>query len=75
MADRWMIKGAEFSNCNCDYGCPCQFNSPSTHGFCEAIGSSKIEEGYFNETRLDGLNFISIYKWPGRLPTAMAVFR
>jgi len=55
MTDQWMIRGMEFSNCNCDYGCPCQFNSPSTHGFCEAIGSVIIEEGHFNDTTLDGL--------------------
>ena len=23
-------------NCNCSYGCPCQFNALPTHGFCEA---------------------------------------
>jgi hypothetical protein len=64
MTDRWMIRGMEFSNCNCDFGCPCQFNAPSTHGFCEAIGSVMIEEGYFNDTPLDGLCFVGIYQWP-----------
>jgi hypothetical protein len=24
---KWEIKGREFGNCNCDYGCPCQFNA------------------------------------------------
>jgi hypothetical protein len=23
----WYIEGAEFSNCKCDYACPCQFES------------------------------------------------
>ncbi len=23
----WAIKGREFANCNCSYGCPCQFNA------------------------------------------------
>ena len=67
MKDKWMIRGKEFSNCNCAYGCPCQFNSPSTHGFCEAIGSIFIEEGYFNDTKLDGLSFVGIFKWPGEI--------
>ena len=39
MADRWMIRGVEYGNCNCDSGCPCQFNSPTTNGFCEAVGA------------------------------------
>jgi len=67
MTDQWMIRGMEFSNCNCDYGCPCQFNSPSTHGFCEAIGSVIIEEGHFNDTTLDGLRFVGLYQWPGEI--------
>ena len=67
MTDKWMIKGAEFVNCNCDFGCPCQFNAPSTHGFCEALGSFSIDEGYFNDTPLDGLKFVTIMKWPGEI--------
>lgn len=67
MQDKWMIRAKEYSNCNCAYGCPCQFSSPSTHGFCEAIASIWIEEGHFNETKLDGLGFVGIFKWPGEI--------
>ena len=67
MQDKWMICGKEFTNCNCAHGCPCQFNSPATHGFCEAIGNILIEEGYFNDTKLDGLKFVGIFKWPGQI--------
>jgi hypothetical protein len=67
MIDRWTIRGREFVNCNCAYGCPCQFNSPSTHGFCEAISSVLIEEGHYNDTSLDGLNFCLLLKWPGEI--------
>ena len=67
MQDKWMIRAKEFSNCNCAYGCPCQFNSPATHGFCEAIGCILIEEGHFNDIKLDGLNFVGVFKWPGQI--------
>ncbi len=67
MNDQWMIRGSEFSNCNCAFGCPCQFNSPSTNGYCEAIGSVLIEEGNFNEISLDGLCFVMLLKWPGEV--------
>ena len=67
MADQWMLRGVEFSNCNCTYGCGCQFNAPSTKGFCEAMASGHIEEGYFNDTRLDGLNFVILLQWPGEI--------
>lgn len=63
----WRIKGFEFVNCNCDPGCPCQFNSRPTHGNCEALGAFRIEEGYFGDTRLDGLSFAMTLKWPGAI--------
>jgi len=67
VADRWMIRGVEYANCNCNSGCPCQFNSPTTHGFCEAVGAGRVDEGYFNDTRLDGLNFVLLLQWPGEI--------
>lgn len=67
MEDQWMLRGSEFSNCNCAFGCPCQFNSPSTHGSCEAIGSALIEEGNFNDISLNGLCFVILLKWPGEI--------
>jgi hypothetical protein len=67
MADRWMIRGVEYNNCNCDWGCPCQFNATTTHGHCEAVGAGEIAEGYFNETRLDGLRFAMLVQWPGEI--------
>ncbi len=67
MSDKWTIHGKEFSNCNCAYGCPCQFSSPTTYGNCEAIGSLEIEEGHFNDTRLDGLYAVMLLYWPGEI--------
>ncbi len=67
MKDKWMIRAKEFSNCNCTHGCPCQFNAPATHGFCEAIANIDIMEGYFNDTKLDGVKFVGIFKWPGQI--------
>jgi hypothetical protein len=67
MPDRWMIRGREFVNCNCAWGCPCQFNAPATHGFCEAISTGIIDEGHFNDTRLDGFKFMLIAHWPGQI--------
>ncbi|MCZ6491970.1 MAG: DUF1326 domain-containing protein [Acidobacteria bacterium] len=67
MADKWMIRGVEYANCNCNYGCPCQFSSPTTHGNCEAVVGGHIEEGYFNDVRLDGLNWAMTLYWPGEI--------
>jgi hypothetical protein len=62
-----MIRGVQFANCNCAWGCPCQFNSPTTHGHCEAIEAGHIEEGEFNDTRLDGLSYVMLVQWPGEI--------
>ncbi|MFK0692057.1 DUF1326 domain-containing protein [Mesorhizobium sp. IMUNJ 23033] len=68
MADvKWMIKAREFVNCNCAYGCPCQFNALPTHGFCRAVVGVEIESGYHGDTKLDGLRFAGIFRWPGAI--------
>lgn len=67
MSDRWMLRGTQFANCNCAWGCPCQFNSPTTHGHCEAIEAGHIDEGMFNDVRLDGLNYAMLVQWPGEI--------
>ena len=61
----WRIKAREFANCNCDYGCPCQFNALPTHGTCEAAVGYQIDEGHFGDVNLDGLRVAAVYKWPG----------
>jgi hypothetical protein len=50
-----MIRGTEFTNCNCAWGCPCQFGAKSTHGHCETVMCGHIQERNFNDTNLDGL--------------------
>lgn len=61
----WEIEGEELVVCNCDYGCPCQFNALPTHGNCEAMASFDIKRGFFGDTRLDGLRAVCIMAWPG----------
>ena len=62
---KWEIKGREFGNCNCDYGCPCQFNALPTHGHCRGLAVFDIEQGFHGSTRLDGLRAAAIFRWPG----------
>ncbi len=61
----WEAQGREFINCNCAYGCPCQFNALPTHGFCEAIASFVIDKGHYGDVSLDGLKGVMLVKWPG----------
>jgi hypothetical protein len=63
----WVIKGSEFANCNCSYGCPCQFNALPTHGNCRGVFGIQIDEGHFAEVRLDGLRAVLLAATPGAL--------
>ena len=65
MAVDWEIHGLAFGNCNCDYGCPCQFEADPTHGNCQGNAFFSIETGHFGEVSLDGLKLGGIYAWPG----------
>ena len=61
----WEFKGRELVNCNCEYGCNCQFNALPDKGHCHAVAAIQIDEGHHGETRLDGLKIGAIFKWPG----------
>jgi hypothetical protein len=60
----WRIRGPEISNCNCDWGCPCQFNALPTHGDCRAMTAMHIDEGHFGSVSLDGLKWVGMFAWP-----------
>src|SRR4029077_3964040 len=49
------LKGMLLAACNCDWGCPCNFEAPPTKGFCEGGGIWHIEQGHYGEVKLDGL--------------------
>lgn len=67
MSDTWSIEGAWFKNCNCDPGCPCDFNQAPTTGNCEGIIGMRIDKGHFGDVSLDGLKFAGAAYWPGRI--------
>lgn len=61
----WEIQGRELINCNCSYGCPCQFSALPTKGYCEAIGGIAIDKGHHGDVRLDGTKIAVVLAWPG----------
>jgi hypothetical protein len=63
----WSIEGPEYVNCNCAWGCPCQFTAQPTDGTCRAMTGMRIERGHFGTTRLDGLCWVGTYAWPGAI--------
>lgn len=65
MTIEWRVRGTELANCNCAYGCPCQFNALPTHGDCRAAAAWEFEEGHFGPIRLDGLRAAFLVSFPG----------
>ena len=63
----WHLEGEWIKNCNCAYGCPCDFNARPTLGYCKGLVAMHIEKGHFDDTRLDGLKFAAVVEWPGAL--------
>ena len=60
----WRIRGPEMTTCNCDWGCPCQFNALPTRGDCRAVAAMRIDEGHFGVVDLSGLKWAALFAWP-----------
>jgi hypothetical protein len=63
----WNLKGTVLVACNCDYGCPCNFNAPPSRGKCEGGWTWLVSEGSFAGVPLDGLSFSVYVNWPGAI--------
>jgi hypothetical protein len=66
-ASNWRLEGEWMKNCNCAFGCPCDFNAPPTHGSCKGLVGMKITKGNFEGIKLDGLMFAATVDFPGAL--------
>jgi len=64
VATKWSFEAEFIQSCNCDYGCPCNFNGYPTHGYCEALNAYRIRKGSFGSTKLDGVTFAMGAWWP-----------
>jgi hypothetical protein len=71
----WTMEGVEFINCNCDWGCPCQFNSLPTHGDCRALGFVQVEKGRYGRVALDGLRWGVLLSWPKAIHMGNGTFQ
>jgi len=66
-ATPWSIDADFLQACNCEYGCPCEFEAPPSHGKCEGVGVWRINTGHYGGVKLDGLTFGFAARWPGAL--------
>ena len=63
----WSLSGTVLIACNCDWGCPCNFQARPSRGFCEGGWYWAIDEGRIDGVRLDGLGVSLFAKWPGAI--------
>lgn len=63
----WNAAGNVLIACNCDWGCPCNFNALPSHGHCEGGWIWIIETGHVDHVRLDNLGIALFAKWPGAI--------
>lgn len=64
---KWQLTGTAYIACNCEYGCPCNFNAMPSQGFCEGGWTWRIDAGSVDDVVLDGLHFSVFVKWPGAI--------
>jgi len=67
MSEQWQITSDAYGNCNCLSNCGCQFNLPSSHGFCQFVEAGEIIEGHYGDTSLKGLKWAFMMIWPGEI--------
>lgn len=63
----WELEGHYIMACNCDFGCPCNFNAPPTPGHCEGLLGLVVSRGSYADTALDGARVAMIARWPGAI--------
>jgi hypothetical protein len=63
----WRLSGKVLVACNCDWGCPCNFNARPTTGKCEGGWTWYVEKGVAGDIKLDGLSFSVYVNWPGAI--------
>lgn len=66
-AANWELAGTLLIACNCDFGCPCNFNARPSRGYCEGGWLWHVERGSVGDVSLDGLSWTVTAAWPGAI--------
>jgi len=63
----WQLNGDVLVACNCDHGCPCNFNARPSRGKCEGGWIWVIGRGHVDDVPLDGLGLALFADWPAAI--------
>jgi hypothetical protein len=64
---KWKLEGTLLIACNCDFGCPCNFNALPSRGKCEGGWLWHVERGSVGDVSLAGLSWTVYADWPGAI--------
>lgn len=65
--EQWTMTGSIFGSCNCDWGCPCNFDVAPSYGHCDGVYVFSVREGHYGGESLNGLQFAWAAHSPGPL--------
>jgi hypothetical protein len=65
MAEKWSMKGSILGDCNCDWGCPCNFDVAPTDGHCDGVYIWVVDDGRYGDVDLAGAKFAMAASAPG----------
>ena len=63
----WRVRGDVLIACNCDWGCPCNFNARPSKGFCQGGWIWIVDDGQVGDVDIAGLGLAVFAKWPGAI--------
>ena len=63
----WKVSGDVLIACNCDWGCPCNFNARPSKGFCQGGWVWTIASGHVDDVDVSGLGVAVFAKWPAAI--------
>lgn len=61
------VAGDVLIACNCDWGCPCNFNARPSRGFCQGGWIWTIKTGQVADVTVRDLGVAVFAKWPGAI--------
>src|SRR4051812_41655377 len=61
------LSGDVLIACNCDFGCPCNFNALPSKGFCQGGWIWMIDQGRVDDVSVAGLATAVFAVWPGAI--------
>ena len=65
--DSWKLILEHLIGCNCDWGCPCNYESRPTPGYCEGLVAWKVVDGSIDGVGMSGGKWATAIKWPGAI--------